>query len=137
MPKFMAYYKWDVRTYFLDKEHFRDVVRKYAVHGGRNIRFMKNDKHRIRVRCMRAQGNCPWLAYCALLTSHHNWQLRKVVDVHICSREFTIDIINSKWLSGTLETNLRENPSFKINELAVVIAISAFVIGRLSNQNMD
>ena len=63
---------------------------------------------------MRAQGNCPWLAYCALLTSHHSWQLKKVVDVHTCS---TIDIINSKWLSGTLETNLRENPSIKINEI--------------------
>ena len=59
MPKFMADYKWDVGTYFLDKEHFRDVVRTYAIHGGRNIRFVKNDKRRIRVRCMGAQGNCP------------------------------------------------------------------------------
>ncbi|XP_027933675.1 uncharacterized protein LOC114189166 [Vigna unguiculata] len=113
----MADHKWEVGTYFLDKEHFRDVVRTYAIHSGRNIRFVKNDKRRIRVRCVGAQGNCPWLAYCALLTSHHNWQLRKVVDVHTCSREFTIDIINSKWLSGTLETDLRENPSIKINEI--------------------
>jgi len=117
MPKSMADYKWEVRTYFLDKEHFRDAVRTYSIHSGRNIRFVKNDKRRIRVRCMGSQGNCPWLAYCALLTSHHNWKLRKVVDVHTCSREFTIDIINSKWLSGTLETDLRENPSIKSNEI--------------------
>ena len=117
MPKSMADHKWEVGTDFLDKEHFRNVVRTYAIHSGRNIRFVKNDKRRIRVRCVGAQGNCPWLAYCALLTSHHNWQLRKVVDVHTCSREFTIDIINSKWLSGTLETDLRENPSIKINEI--------------------
>jgi len=51
------------------------------------------------------------------LTSHNNWQLRKVVDVHTCSREFSIDIINVKWLSGTLEIDLRENPSLKINEI--------------------
>jgi len=117
MPKSMVNYKWDVGTYFLDKEHFRDVVRTYAIRGGRNIRIVKNDKGRIRVRYIGAQGNYLWLAYCALLTSHHNWQLRKVVDVHTCSREFTIDIINSKWLSETLETNLRENPGLKINEI--------------------
>ena len=117
MPKSITDYKWEVGTYFLDKEHFRDVVRTYAIHSGRNIRFVKNDKRRIRVRCLGAQGNCPWLAYYALLTSHHKWKLRKVVNVHTCSREFTIDIINSKWLSGTLETHLRENPSIKINEI--------------------
>ena len=72
MPKSMADHKWEVGTYFLDKEHFRDVVRTYAIHSGRNIRFVKNDKRIIRVRCVGAQGNCPWLAYCALLTSHHN-----------------------------------------------------------------
>jgi len=54
MPKSMTDYKWDVGTYFFDKEHFRDVVKTYAVHGGRNIRFVKNDKCRIRVRCMGA-----------------------------------------------------------------------------------
>jgi len=72
MPKSMADHKWEVGTYFLDKEQFRDAVRMYAIHSGRNIRFVKNDKRRIRVRCVGAQGNCPWLAYCALLTSHHN-----------------------------------------------------------------
>jgi len=72
MPKSMVNYKWDVGTYFLDKEHFRDVVRTYAIRGGRNIRIVKNDKGRIRVRYIGAQGNYLWLAYCALLTSHHN-----------------------------------------------------------------
>ena len=61
MTKSMADYKWDVGTYFLDKEQFRDVVRTYAIHGGRNIRFVKNDKHRVRVRRIGVQGNCPWL----------------------------------------------------------------------------
>jgi len=40
MLKYIADYKWDMGTYFLDKEHFRDVVKTYAVHGGRNIRFV-------------------------------------------------------------------------------------------------
>jgi len=46
MPKSMADYKWEVGTYFLDKEHFRDVVRTYAIHSGRNIRFVKYDKRK-------------------------------------------------------------------------------------------
>jgi len=99
MPKSMADYKWDVGTYFLDKEHFRDVIRTYVVHGGRNIRFVKNDKRRIRVRCMGAQGNCPWLAYCALLTSNNNWWVKRVGSLAHLIKKYIILFLSQKLYS--------------------------------------
>jgi len=49
-PKSMANYRWEVGTTFVDKEQFFDGVRMYVVHVGRNLKFEKNDKERVRVR---------------------------------------------------------------------------------------
>ena len=53
-PKSMADYRWEVGTTFVDKEQFVDGVRTYDVHAGRNLKFDKNDKERVRVRCLGA-----------------------------------------------------------------------------------
>ncbi|XP_017419537.1 uncharacterized protein LOC108329701 [Vigna angularis] len=50
----MSEYKWEVGTKFRDKNEFMDVVRSYAVHGGRNLKFIKNDNRRINEICSKA-----------------------------------------------------------------------------------
>ena len=116
-PKSMADYKWEVGTTFVDKEQFVDGVRTYAVHAGRNLKFDKNDKERVRVRCLGAQGKCDWSLYCGFLVSCQTWQLRKVQNRHKCSREFSINLMNSKWLSKTLDNTLIENPNLKLVDI--------------------
>jgi len=105
-PKSMADYRWEVGTTFVDKKQFVDGVRTYVVHAGRNLKFDKNDKEKVRVRCLGAQGKCDWSLYCGFLVSCQTWQLRKVQDRRRCSREFSINLMNSKWLSKTLDNTL-------------------------------
>jgi len=59
----MADYKCEVGTVFLDKNHFKDVVRTYAIHAGRNLKFLKNDSKRVRVGCLGAQNKCQWSGF--------------------------------------------------------------------------
>ena len=59
-PKSMVDCKWEVATTFVDKAQFVDGVRTYVVHVGRNLKFKKNDKERVRVRCLGAHGKCDW-----------------------------------------------------------------------------
>jgi len=113
----MTDYKWEVGTVFLDNNHFKDVIRTYAIHAGRNMKFLKNDSKRVRVGCLGAQNKCQWFAYCSYVRSRKIWQLRKLLDVHSCSREFKINIIKAKWLSETLDQTLIENPKLKINDV--------------------
>ncbi|XP_014522767.1 uncharacterized protein LOC106779210 [Vigna radiata var. radiata] len=47
MQKSMSEYKWEVGTKFRDKNEFMDAVRSYAVHGGKDLKFIKNDNKRI------------------------------------------------------------------------------------------
>ncbi|XP_027911494.1 uncharacterized protein LOC114170206 [Vigna unguiculata] len=117
MPNSMADYRWDVGTNFIDKEHFQQAIITYAVHSGRNIRWVKNDKQRVRVKCMGAQGKCEWSAYAAYIPLRKTWQLRKVVDRHNCSREFKLKIMSAKWLSKKVEKSLIDNPKFKIKDV--------------------
>ncbi|XP_014499589.1 uncharacterized protein LOC106760697 [Vigna radiata var. radiata] len=113
----MTDYKWEVGTIFADKANFIEAIRTYVVHTGRALKFVKNDKHRVRVRCMGGQGKCPWTAYCGYLPTRPFWQLRKIMDTHSCSRQLNIKIMNTKWLSEEIDRFLQDNPNLKVQDI--------------------
>ncbi|XP_052728489.1 uncharacterized protein LOC128195289 [Vigna angularis] len=115
--KSMADYKWEVGTIFSGKEDFKDAIRRYAVQAGRDLKFVKNDKRRVRVRCMGGQGKCPWVAYCGYLPSRKIWQLRKIIDTHGCSRQLNIKLMNAQWLSQEIDRSLVDNPNLRVNDI--------------------
>lgn len=41
LPKRMEDYKWKLGTYFATKEDFKETVRTYVIHSGRNMKFKK------------------------------------------------------------------------------------------------
>lgn len=61
LQKDMSNYKWDVEMYFSIKGDFKEAITTYAVQSGRNLKFTKNDKIRVMVRC---KDGCEWEAYC-------------------------------------------------------------------------
>ncbi|XP_058733572.1 uncharacterized protein LOC131605205 [Vicia villosa] len=44
MPKSIKDYKWQLGTYFFTNQDFKDAIRTYEIHNGRNMKFKKNDK---------------------------------------------------------------------------------------------
>ncbi|XP_017441103.1 uncharacterized protein LOC108346539 [Vigna angularis] len=100
MPKSLGYYKWEVGTYFAKKKEFTDAIRTYTLSNGRNLKFVKNDKKRVSVKC-----------------GVKAWQLRKVIDHHNCSRDFNVKLITSKWLSERMEKVVKENPNMKVMDI--------------------
>ncbi|CAK8574720.1 unnamed protein product [Lathyrus sativus] len=82
-------YKWELVTYFASKQDFKNGIRTYAIHNGRNMKFKKNDKKRMRVICKKG---CPWEAYCAKIQDEDTWKLRKIVDKHTCSRDYNVAV---------------------------------------------
>ncbi|XP_014495011.1 uncharacterized protein LOC106756927 [Vigna radiata var. radiata] len=117
MPRSMEGYKWEVGTFFAEKKEFMDGIRTYALSNGRNMKFIKNDKKRIIVKCLGGKVKCNWYAYCAFRIDVNAWQLRKVVDSHSCSRDFNVKLMTSKWLSERMEKSVRENPTMKVMDI--------------------
>ncbi|XP_022635666.1 uncharacterized protein LOC106758433 [Vigna radiata var. radiata] len=112
-PKNMVDFKWEVGTYFVEKEDILDAIKTYAMENGRNLKFVKNDKRRIRVRCLGSKGTCPWVVYFGFMGAIKSWQVRTVFDTHTCTREHKMRLFNAKWLSRKLEKTVRENPNVK------------------------
>ena len=54
MPKSMVNFKWDLWTYFRDKEAFKDAIGTYVVHSKRNLKILKNDNRKVRIKCKRS-----------------------------------------------------------------------------------
>ncbi|KAI5394083.1 hypothetical protein KIW84_060969 [Lathyrus oleraceus] len=44
LPKRMEDYKWEVGTYFATRDEFKEEIRAYAIHSGRNLKFKKNER---------------------------------------------------------------------------------------------
>lgn len=85
------------------------------VHNGKDLKFTKSDKIRVRVICKK--DGCPWEAFCAKIPGEETWQLRKIVDDHTCPWQFKVKLMTSKWLGGKLNNNVRENPSIQLGDI--------------------
>ncbi|WVZ14482.1 hypothetical protein V8G54_012048 [Vigna mungo] len=75
MPKKMVDFKWE-------KVDILDAIKTYGLENGKKLKFIKNDKRRIRIKCMGGKGECPWIAYFGYMEAIDTWQLRTMVDGH-------------------------------------------------------
>ncbi|XP_058784823.1 uncharacterized protein LOC131659683 [Vicia villosa] len=87
-PKKFNDYKWVLGSLFSTREEFKEAVSSYAVHNGRDLRYLKNDKTRVRVGC---KEGCGWVALCSKLPHKDTWQLRTLNDNHT---------LHEKWNAG-------------------------------------
>lgn len=120
--KDMSQFKWEVGTIFGSKKEFQNAVKTYAVHSGKALKFVKNDKFRCKAICKggdleSADGEkkkCPCEAYVTQLTGEKTWQLRVCNTKHTCSRALDVKMMSSKWLAKRIEKKLRQNPKMRV-----------------------
>ena len=56
-------YNWKVGLEFKSIDQFKEVIKVYSLFKGRDVRYVKNDKHKCRVKCI--ENNCKWLPFCS------------------------------------------------------------------------
>ena len=56
MPKKMVDFKWTLGSKFSTKDEFKEAVMNYSIYNRYDIRYIKNDKIRVKVRC---KVGCP------------------------------------------------------------------------------
>ncbi|XP_025653305.1 uncharacterized protein [Arachis hypogaea] len=82
---------------------------------GRNIRFYKNDKVRVRAVCK--CEDCPWIVYCRHDPSDGSWQIKTLVDNHTCARKRKNRAATLEWIVNKLYPKLRKHPKMKHREV--------------------
>jgi len=59
----MDEYRLEIGTYFIKKHEFTEAIRTYALANGKILKFVKNDKKKVSVKCLGAKGKCKLYAY--------------------------------------------------------------------------
>ncbi|KAK2357350.1 hypothetical protein QL285_094629 [Trifolium repens] len=114
MPKNMIGYKWVKGTTFSNREEFKKAILDFSVANNVDLKFIKNDKERVRVGC---KSGCPFVALLSKVPGEDTWQLRTLNDEHKCMPEYRVQRLNADWLGRKLVTSVRENPNIKVTDI--------------------
>ncbi|XP_025628216.1 uncharacterized protein [Arachis hypogaea] len=107
--------KFEVSMIFKSKEHFMHATRDYTIQLGRNILFTKNDNVRVTAVC-KVEG-CPWVVYCTRSKQDGSWQIKTLVDNHICPRRRKNRATTQKWTLSKLVQKLRKHLTMRHREV--------------------
>ncbi|KAH7861243.1 hypothetical protein Vadar_023663 [Vaccinium darrowii] len=99
---------------FSSLQQFKLAITEYAVHGGYAIKFVKNDKQRVRTVC---EKPCPWVILCAKLDGQLTYQLKTVELEHKCTRTSKNPRLSSKFLATKLVNKVRDQPNIRLSKI--------------------
>ena len=96
---------------FRGKDQLKDAIERYALKMKINIRYVKNEKKRIRAVC-RWKG-CPWLLY-ASHNSRSDWfQIVTYNPNHACCPQLKNKRLSTSRICERYESTIKANPSWK------------------------
>ena len=96
---------------FASKQEFKDAIKDYDVGKWFNVRLVKDDHIRVRVKC---KHKFPFVIYHAKRKSVDTWQIRTYNDEHICGRQFRNKQASSKWLGKNIVEQLRTKQKYEV-----------------------
>ncbi|GAA0152386.1 hypothetical protein LIER_10880 [Lithospermum erythrorhizon] len=82
---------------FCNAADFRELIRHYAMKTKKPLKFVKNDKWRVCVRCQ-AEG-CGFTVFCSRLGKLNDLSIKSMVEEHTCGSSTKIDMVKVNDLS--------------------------------------
>ncbi|XP_065871882.1 uncharacterized protein [Euphorbia lathyris] len=94
-------------------EEAKHAINDYAVTGGYDIRVMKSDKGRIRVRCF----DCPFHLFVSRDHGGPTMSVKTVNHVHECNKVFANKRATVKWLATKYMDRVLDRPSYSSGDM--------------------
>ena len=99
---------------FISPKQFNDTIIEYAVCGGWGVRFVKNDKLRVRTKC---QLPCKFIAYLAKMSKEMTYQLKTLNLEHTYTRSYKNPRCTAKFLAKKLMKKVRRQPDIRLKDI--------------------
>ena len=99
---------------FISPKQFKDAITEYAVCGGWGVRFVKNDKLRVRTKC---QLPCKFIAYLAKMSKEMTYQLKTLNLEHTYTRSYKNPRCTAKFLAKKLMKKVRRQPDIRLKDI--------------------
>lgn len=109
---------FEVGMEFKTHDLFANAVKKYSIIHGKKIKFLKNDREKVRAKC---QDGCDWLIYASYVPSDAVYRVKRYYAVHKCVRSFHVPWVSTKWILDRYCDRIRSNPTWPIKSLAETI----------------
>jgi hypothetical protein len=109
-PKAFTKLKFELGMQFATKQDVTDAVRHYSVFKGVQLRFKKNDKIRVRVKCV---YGCLFELFFGKMANEDTWQLKLMKDEHNCGTQLKNKHASYKWLGKHLVEDVKNDPKVK------------------------
>nr|POF00114.1 hypothetical protein CFP56_15968 [Quercus suber] len=103
---------------FTSAKQLKEAITEYAVKGGWGVKFVKNDKVRVRAKC---QPPCKFTAYLAKLPREMSWQLKTLNMEHTCTRSYKNPRCSANFIAKKLMKKVRRQPDIKLRHIQEVV----------------
>ncbi|XP_021747291.1 uncharacterized protein LOC110712855 [Chenopodium quinoa] len=96
---------------FMDKDHFRDVLRDFCVQEGFSLVVKKADNDRYTAEC--ADLRCSWRIHASKLPDEHTWAIKSIREGHKCDPLVNNPMCNCDRAATKLLEDIRASPDIK------------------------
>lgn len=104
---------------FPDAKCFREAVRQHSIVNGRYIKFWKNEKNKVQVKCK--HESCDWLVYASKLYGESTFHIKTINAIHACNRKERVTSATSNWLAKKYNDKIRTDPRWPVNLMMQVV----------------
>nr|POE52553.1 hypothetical protein CFP56_51689 [Quercus suber] len=111
-PESFSEVHFELEMQFATKKDVMDAIKLYSIFKGVSIKFKKNDKVRVRVKCT---DRCPFELYCGRMKDEDTWIVKKLNPEHNCGRRLRNRFASSNWLGKYLVDDVRNDPNVKMS----------------------
>ena len=99
---------------FISPKLFKKAIADYAVHGGWDINFVKNNLVRVRARC---QPGCKFVAYLAKGSREKSYRLKTLKMEHTYTRSYKNPRCTASYIGKKLVKKVRRKPDIKLKDI--------------------
>lgn len=111
-------FKWQVGLRFPNRETFRDAVRKFAIHNGKNLRVVTSNKKRAQKLEVKCSTTCSFRLYASWDSSTDCYVVKAVTEGHCCVRNMEKNNqMRSTWLAKQLLEVFKARPHWPATEI--------------------
>ncbi|CAN0893142.1 hypothetical protein LINGRAHAP2_LOCUS17978, partial [Linum grandiflorum] len=103
---------------FSDAEDVREAIKKHAITERKDVKFVKNEPKRIRLKCK--WRGCRWIFFASHNKRFNLMQLKKYKS-HSCSEHYKNKFVNPKLIAERYKRQIRSNPKWKNKDIREMV----------------
>ncbi|RYQ97179.1 hypothetical protein Ahy_B08g093194 [Arachis hypogaea] len=105
---------FEVGEMFDTMAQFKQAFKDMFVFEGKELEYIKNEKHRVRAKC--AEEGCLWLILTSWNSQKLCFQIKTYVKEHTCGRNLTSNMASRSWVTSKLVKRLLTQPQLSPKE---------------------